>query len=230
MQLQGPTTTSRRRPFAFPGCLLRLRGTGSTPIDRVSLIAVESCSLGQGECSHSLEEEDIVTGRLRLRKTLPALAMLALGVGMAACSIAPAGNDEEPSSTQDPATTDRGESVAGTVVHFTAGDVVIKAVIEEDNPTTRSFVAMLPMTLEFSDYGGKEKVATPTGAFDYTDAEGLNAQEGDLFSYMPWGNIGFFYDAEGNTFSNALTRIGSTNDLDQIELLDGEAVTIDIAH
>jgi hypothetical protein len=181
----------------------------------------------KGKCSHALEE-DIVTGRLRLRKTLPALAMLALGI--AACSIAPAGNGEEPSSRQDPATTDRSESVAGTVVHFTAGDVVVEAVIEEDNPTTRSFVAMLPMTLEFSDYGGKEKVATPSGALDYTDAKGLNAQEGDLFSYMPWGNIGFFYDAKGNTFLNALTKIGSTNDLDQIRLLGGEAVTIDIAH
>jgi hypothetical protein len=169
-----------------------------------------------------------VTGRLRLRKTLPALAMLALGI--AACSIAPAGNGEEPSSRQDPATTDRSENVAGTIVHFTAGDVVVEAVIEEDNPTTRSFVAMLPMTLEFSDYGGKEKVATPTGVLDYTDAKGLNAREGDLFSYMPWGNIGFFYDAKGNTFLNALTKIGSTNDLDQIKLLGGEAVTIDIAH
>jgi hypothetical protein len=46
---------------------------------------------------------------------------------------------------------------------------------------------------------------------------------------MPWGNIGFFYDAKGNTFLNALTKIGSTNDLDQIRLLGGEAVTIDIA-
>jgi hypothetical protein len=152
--------------------------------------------------------------------------MLARGVGTAACSVAPDGNGGEPSWTLDPAIRDRGESVAGTAVHFTAGDVVVKAVIEEDNPTTRSFVAMLPMTLRFSDYGGKEKVATPTGKWDFTDAEGLNPKVGDLFSYKPWGNLGFFYSTEGNTFSTDLAKIGETEEIGQIELLDGQQVTI----
>ncbi|MEZ5087905.1 MAG: cyclophilin-like fold protein [Tessaracoccus sp.] len=121
------------------------------------------------------------------------------------------------------------QSIAGTVVHFSAGDVVVEVLIEEDNPTTRSFLAMLPMTLTFSDYGGKEKVASPAGEFDYTDAEGLNPVAGDLFSYTPWGNIGFFYTSEGNSFSNSLTKIGSTDDIDQILLLDGQEVTINLA-
>jgi hypothetical protein len=68
----------------------------------------------------------------------------------------------------------------GTVVHFTAGDTVVKVVIDEDNPTTRSFLAMLPMTLAFADYGGKEKVASPTGKWDFTNAKGLNPKVGDL--------------------------------------------------
>ncbi|MER5336957.1 cyclophilin-like fold protein [Micromonospora sp. NPDC002717] len=88
---------------------------------------------------------------------------------------------------------------------------------------------MLPMTLTFSDFGGKEKVASPTGELDYTDAEGLNPVAGDLFSYIPWGNIGFFYTSEGNTVSNSLTKIGSTDDIDQIVRLDGQEVTIGIA-
>ncbi|WP_235509726.1 cyclophilin-like fold protein [Arthrobacter sp. Soil761] len=49
--------------------------------------------------------------------------------------------------------------------------------MDEDNPTTRSFLATLPVTLAFSDYGGKEKVATPTGEGDFTDAEGDQIQE-----------------------------------------------------
>lgn len=114
-------------------------------------------------------------------------------------------------AAQDPATVGRGESVAGTVVHFTVGDVVVKAVIHEDNPTTRSFVAILPMTLEFSDYGGKEKVATPTKAFDYTDTEGLNAQEGDLFSYMPLGNIGSSAGSHCSTAKPSLSTSHLTN-------------------
>lgn len=85
------------------------------------------------------------------------------------------------------------------------------------------------MTLTFADFGGKEKVATPTGKLDFTDAKGLNPEVGDLFSYKPWGNIGFFYNTEGNTFSDDLTKIGETEDIDQIRLLDGKRVTIDIA-
>lgn len=117
----------------------------------------------------------------------------------------------------------------GTVVHFTADDTIVEVVIDEDNPTTRSFLAMLPMTLKFSDYGGKEKDATPTGKWDFTDAEGLNPKVGDLFSYKPWDNLGFFYSTEGNTFSIDLSKIGETEDIDQIELLDGQQVTIAIA-
>jgi hypothetical protein len=60
----------------------------------------------------------------------------------------------------------------------TADDAVVEVIIDEDNPTTRSFLARLPMTLPFSDYGGKEKIATPTGEWDFTDAEGLDPKVG----------------------------------------------------
>lgn len=130
------------------------------------------------------------------------------------------GASESPSADQ---------GVVGTVVNFTADDAVLEVVIDKDNPTTRSFLAMLPMTLAFSDYGGKEKVATPTGEWDFTGTKGLEPKVGDLFSYKPWGNLGFFYNTDGNSFSNDLIRIGKTEDIDQIELLDGQQVTIAIA-
>ena len=184
-----------------------------------------------------------MTQRLRLGKALSLIAVVALGLGLSACSAtpestAPAEPDSMSTHTPQPrtSTNEPGEqtqetedSIVGTVVHFSTGDVRIEVVIGEENPTTRSFLAMLPMTLEFSDFGGKEKVATPTGEWEFTDAEGLNPEVGDLFSYMPWGNLGFFYNAEGNTFSNDLTKIGETDDIDQIELLDGEEVTIAVA-
>ncbi|BCW58626.1 cyclophilin-like fold protein [Arthrobacter sp. StoSoilB20] len=49
------------------------------------------------------------------------------------------------------------------------------------------------------------------------------------FSYRPWGNLGFFYNAEGSTFSNDLTKIGETEDIVQIKLRDGQQVTIAVA-
>ena len=113
-------------------------------------------------------------------------------------------------------------------VRFTAGSVVAEAVIDADTPTTRSFLAMLPMTLSFSDFGDQEKVASPPDGFDYSGAEGMKPEVGDLFSYRPWGNLGFFYNVDGSTYSDALVRIGTTDDLDQIELLDGQDVNIAI--
>lgn len=214
----------------------------NTPFKGVSHLPDVSVSLDCRDMTCARTEE-IMTRRRGPRKALPIAAALALVLGTAACS----GNPEEPESTRSateptqstPTSTrtpeptgpaeETEDGIVGTTVHFTAGDILLAITIEEDNPATRFFVAMLPMTLEFSDYGGKEKVATPTGEWDFTDAEGLNPQVGDLFSYMPWGNLGFFYNADGNTFDSSLTKIGETQDIDQIELLDGQQVTIDIA-
>ncbi|MDI9892400.1 cyclophilin-like fold protein [Microbacterium sp. IEGM 1404] len=174
---------------------------------------------------------------------VPVAASLMLALGMTACSGATGRPEDDTSASPPeeapaaetsalgatPAPEETGDEVVGTTVRFTTGDVDSEVIIDEDTPTTRSFLAMLPMTLEFSDFGGKEKVATPTGEWDFTDAAGVNPQVGDLFSYMPWGNLGFFYNTEGNTFDASLTRIGSTTDVDQIELLDGQRVTVAIA-
>lgn len=48
---------------------------------------------------------------------------------------------------------------------------------------------------------------------------------GQLFSSKPPGNFGFFDNSDGNTVSHDLTRIGKTEDIDQIELLDVQKVT-----
>ncbi|WP_307794455.1 cyclophilin-like fold protein [Arthrobacter cavernae] len=114
-------------------------------------------------------------------------------------------------------------------MHFTAGSTVVKAVIDRDTRTARSFVDMLPMTLRFSDYGGKEKVASPPRHFDFTGAEGMKPKAGDLFSYQPWSNLGFFYNADGSSHSDSLVRIGRSDDIEQIVKLDGQDVTISIA-
>ncbi len=126
-----------------------------------------------------------------------------------------------PSSTAD--------EVAGTTVHFTAGSTVVTVTIAEDNATTRDFVSMLPMTLEFKDYHGQEKISYPPRPFDYTGTPGITPQVGDLFSYKPWANLGFFYNVDGLGHSNDLVRIGTTTDLDKIKDLDGQQVTIQVA-
>ena len=120
------------------------------------------------------------------------------------------------------------QGVVGTIVHFTAGDAVVEVTIHEDTATTRDFLSMLPMTLTFEDYSGMEKIAYPERGFDTTGNEGMKPEVGDLFSYVPWSNLGFFYATGSLGHSTSLVRIGTTDDLDDVMKLDGQSVAITI--
>lgn len=168
--------------------------------------------------------------------------LLVFGFGLAGCggqptepptmSSTPAGSPtptEQASLAPSPeqtATPDQG--VAGTVVHFTAGDTVVEVTIHDDTATTRDFLSMLPMTLTFEDYAGMEKIAYPERGFDTTENEGMKPEVGDLFSYIPWSNLGFFYDTGSLGHSTSLVRIGTTEDLDAVMKLDGQSVTVSV--
>lgn len=88
---------------------------------------------------------------------------------------------------------------------------------------------MLPMTLEFEDYAGMEKISYPPRGFDTAGNQGMTPAVGDLFSYIPWSNLGFFYDTGTLGHDDNLLRLGTTDDLDAVMELDGQQVTIDVA-
>lgn len=168
-------------------------------------------------------------------------AILALAVRLSACSGTPDDAPEPdvatPSQTA-PTTTpasDQGQdqegvdTVAGTIVRFTAGSTVVEATIDEDTAATRDFLSMLPMTLEFEDYAGMEKISYLPRGFDTTGNEGMTPEVGDLFSYIPWSNLGFFYDTGSLGHSDQLVRLGATDDLDAVMQLEGQQVTIAVA-
>ena len=80
----------------------------------------------------------------------------------------------------------------------------------EDNPATRDFYAQLPLSLEFRDYVGKEKISPELPK--RLNTSGLNGYEpkiGDLFYFSPWGNLGIFYEKQ--PFHNGLVRFGSVD-------------------
>jgi hypothetical protein len=178
---------------------------------------------------------------MRTRLTAVTTAGLIFALSLAACSAGSGGGSDANTSPATPETsapapgaagasqdgTDGG--VVGTVVRFAAGPTVVDVIIDEDTPTTRDFLSMLPMTLAFEDFNGREKVADPPRPFNYDDATGMTPENGDLFSYMPWGNLGFFYNADGLGHSDDLVRIGRTDAIDEIVRLDGQQVTIEIA-
>lgn len=161
--------------------------------------------------------------------TLGALVVVACAQGPASVPEASTSAASLPPPTMAPPMNEEEDDVPETLVHFTAGSTVVAVAIHEDTPSTRDFLSMLPMTLTFEDFNGMEKIAYPPRGFDTTGNEGMAPRVGDLFSYIPWGNLGFFYDTGSLGFSQQLVRIGTTEDLDAVVQLDGQEVTIDIA-
>ncbi|EMS7836828.1 hypothetical protein V7P22_001130 [Campylobacter coli] len=66
----------------------------------------------------------------------------------------------------------------------------------EQNEASRQFYNTLPLELEFSDFIGKEKIAHLPKALNAKGNSTYKPQIGDLFYYVPWGNIGIFYELQ----------------------------------
>lgn len=62
----------------------------------------------------------------------------------------------------------------------------------EQNEASKQFYNMLPIELEFSDFARKEKIAHLLKVLNAKGSSAYKPQIGDLFYYVPWGNIGFY--------------------------------------
>ena len=60
-----------------------------------------------------------------------------------------------------------------------------------DHPTTRDLVSRLPLTLDFQDYVGKEKIAYLSSKLSSDGSSARNS--GDFAYFAPWGNLAIFY-------------------------------------
>jgi hypothetical protein len=76
-----------------------------------------------------------------------------------------------------------------------------------DNPTSRSFLAQLPLTVTFKDYANSEKNSVLEKGLSTKDAtSGRDPSVGDFAYFSPWGNITVFYGNHG--FSKGLIKLG----------------------
>ena len=146
-----------------------------------------------------------------------ALAIIALPGALtrtaAAQEVTPAtATPTRPDASPEP---DMGE----TRVRFTVGDAEIIVRIA-DNPTSRDFVSMLPLTLEFEDFNDMEKISYLPREPTTEGSTGSAPANGDLIYFVPWGNLGFFYDAERRdaSYDDRVIPIGTIETGD--ELLD----------
>ncbi|MBT2621235.1 cyclophilin-like fold protein [Chryseobacterium sp. ISL-6] len=63
----------------------------------------------------------------------------------------------------------------------------------DDNPTTRDFIALLPLMVKLDDYASSEKIFYPSKKLSTQNAPaGTDPNLGDITYYGPWGNIAIF--------------------------------------
>jgi len=88
---------------------------------------------------------------------------------------------------------------------FNDEEVVVRM---QDNPTTRDFLAMLPLTVSLEDYAGTEKITRLSKRLSTQDAPaGSDPSVGDFTYYSPWGNIAIFYRDFG--YADGLIILGT---------------------
>jgi len=91
-------------------------------------------------------------------------------------------------------------------IKITTGDTSLTATLN-DNPTTRNFIALLPLELTLEDYAGTEKISDLPEKLSAEDAPaGHDPSLGDITYYAPWGNLAIFYNDFG--YAKGLIKLG----------------------
>lgn len=98
-----------------------------------------------------------------------------------------------------------------------------------DNEAAENLTAMLPMSLTFEDYRGRQKTGVITGGLDIGNSPSeCDCFVGDMNYYEPWDMLTFFYKDFG--YAPDLTPLGKiesgTEYLEEIDL--GSIVTVDL--
>ncbi len=114
-------------------------------------------------------------------------------------------------------------------MRFTAGGTSIDVTMGEESPAVRDFLGMLPLTLPFEEYAGEEKIGYLPRKLNIEGSSGSDPEDGDLIYFVPWGNLGFYYNTNGVGYSDDVIYIGRYEaTVDQLERLEDGEVTIDL--
>jgi hypothetical protein len=117
----------------------------------------------------------------------------------------------------------RTREIVGTVVRFSSSRTSVDVTIGEDNPAVRDFLSMLPVTLTVEEFAGREKISYLPRKLRYRGSRGSDPKNGDLIYYVPWGNLGFYYNAEGIGYSDDTIHLGTYDaSRDLLERLEGK--------
>lgn len=139
---------------------------------------------------------------------LPA-APLALIVTMALGGLATGAHAEDGGARPvSPAAQDVFQQRTGVMtIVMRIGDRTVAATLD-DNPTSRDFVSLLPLTLTLDDYAATEKVSyLPRKLTRDASPAGVDPSIGDIAYYAPWGNLAIFFKDFG--YSTGLIKLGA---------------------
>lgn len=91
-----------------------------------------------------------------------------------------------------------------------------------DNPSTRDFISLLPITTELEDYANNEKIFYPERKLINDGAPaGYKPSKGDITYYAPWGDVAIFY--KDFSYSSGLISLGKIdgNGIDKLKNVSG---------
>lgn len=148
---------------------------------------------------------------------------------MTTSSTAP-GQSEEPTpvaSTSDPVP----EITAPVTppIRVMVGETVLQATLW-DNPTARSLIDQLPVTVPFDDFGQQEKIGTPPRPLSMDGMPaGDDPEPLDIGYYAPHGVLVLYYADVG--YFPGIARLGRFDSPidDLVDLPDGTTITIELA-
>lgn len=88
---------------------------------------------------------------------------------------------------------------------------------------------MLPTTLKLEELSGREKIAYLPRKLLHNGSPGSTPKDGDFIYYVPWGNIGFYYNAAGIGYSEQTIHLGVYKaSAAQLKLLEGKSVSVEV--
>ncbi|WP_024819324.1 cyclophilin-like fold protein [Arthrobacter sp. 31Y] len=150
---------------------------------------------------------------------------LTLAVPLASCS-----DGSRPTEESSPAASPTAGSGVGTVVRFSTGSASLDVTIGEDNAATRDFLSMLPLTLTMEEFAGREKIADLPRTLHHEGSPGSDPEDGDLIYFVPWGNLGFYYDASGIGFSDQTVHVGRYKATrEELARFEGQEVRVEVS-
>lgn len=78
-------------------------------------------------------------------------------------------------------------------IKFTLNGTPVVAILE-DKPTTRDFLALLPVKVKLEDFAATEKIAYLPSKLSTKGAPSqIDPKAGDVTYYAPWGNLAIFH-------------------------------------